>query len=47
MDTIIQKASKGNRTALTQLYEGNKQPAMGLSTDKNTNKMNAHFGNWQ
>ena len=25
MDTIIQKASKGNRTALTQLYEGNKQ----------------------
>lgn len=25
MDTIIQKASKGNRTALTQLYEGSKQ----------------------
>lgn len=25
MDTIIQKASKGNRSALTQLYEGNKQ----------------------
>lgn len=25
MDSIIQKASKGNRTALTQLYEGNKQ----------------------
>jgi len=25
MDTIIQKAAKGNRTALTQLYESNKQ----------------------
>ncbi len=25
MDSMIQKASKGNRTALTQLYEGNKQ----------------------
>ena len=25
MDAIIQKASKGNRTALTQLYEANKQ----------------------
>lgn len=25
MDTIIQKASKGNRAALAQLYEGNKQ----------------------
>ena len=25
MDTIIQKAAKSNRTALTQLYEGNKQ----------------------
>ena len=25
MDTIIQKASKGNRAALTQLYEGSKQ----------------------
>ncbi len=25
MDTIIEKAAKGNRSALTQLYEGNKQ----------------------
>ena len=24
-----------------------KQPAMGLSTDKNTNKMKVHFGNRQ
>lgn len=24
-----------------------REPAMGLSTDKNTNKMNAHLGNWQ
>ena len=30
-------------------YEGRKgkQPAMGLSTDKNTNKMKVHFGNRQ